>query len=482
MSIAVRTDTGVPLEAKLSLVVGNIGGVRFFSENDPGERTGTALLKSPETSADYRLRVGTDSLQFSDLFNAAAQNTGLYKHLFTTMTMTQGTGGLLCNANSTATTATGCLLQTWLHFPLHGASGLYAEFPILLNAVPLAGQVFTFGLGLGATATAEPTDGVYLRVTSAGIYLIAKFNGSEVIAQKVGDVSSGAETDITLNQITKALIVLNQREVQVWVDDEILATVPTPQGQAQMSLSGSLPAFIQQFNSGAVTGSPQLQARVGGVNVSMADLDLTRKWSQALCAMGLAYQGLNGGTMGTLAKYPNATGTATATAAVPTNTTAALGSGLGGEVLHTNTLAINTDGILLSYQNPAGGAQQTPRNLVITGAKIDSVIQVALANTAAALYQFGIAWGHTSVSLATAESASFANNTAKAPRRRILGMVGAVGALAPGAELKSIDRSFEDSPIVVAPGGFVAIFVKNIGTVGTAGVIAHAIDLAHHFE
>ena len=66
--------------------------------------------------------------------------------------------------------------------------------------------------------------------------------------------------------------------------------------------------------------------------------------------------------MGGLSKYTNNTN---ATAAVPTNTTAALGTGLGGEFWETDTLAVNTDGIIQSFQVPAGTVNTQGKRLVI---------------------------------------------------------------------------------------------------------------------
>lgn len=75
-----------------------------------------------------------------------------------------------------------------------------------------------------------------------------------------------------------------------------------------------------------------------------------------------SYQGLSGGTMGSLASYAN---NANPTAAVPTNTTAALGTGLGGQFWETDTLAVNTDGIIDSYQVPAASANYSGKRLSI---------------------------------------------------------------------------------------------------------------------
>jgi len=463
-------------EIKVALATGsvpaNVGAIRVFSENDPGSVTGDVYLKSPETSSDFRLRVGLDNLLFGDTFNATAQNTGTWKYLFTTMTATMSGGSVLFNANSTGTTTTGCMLQSWQHFPMFGASGLYWEATGQITAAPQANQNYCAGFGFGATATAEPSDGIYFRLNAGGLYGVVKFNGSETVAQLL-------TASIPANTNAKYVIAVNQREVEFWVDDVLMADVETPNAQAQMNLCGALPIFFLFYNSGTVSGAPQMQVKVGTVNVSLQDLDCTRQFSHQMAGMGLAYQGMNGGTMGSLANYANS---ANPTAAVPTNTTAALGTGLGGQFWHTNTLAVTpVDGIVCSYQNPVGAVNQTARQMVISKVRIDTAVQTTLANAGGAVYVWGLAWGHTAVSLATAESASFANNTAKAPRRIPLGVQGAIGALAQGSVLQTIDVDLDHCPIVVNPGEFVAVVVKNIGTVGTAGVLHHQILIGHHF-
>ncbi len=93
----------VVTETDVATNPGNVGAVRAFSENDPGSKTGEAYLKSQEVSQDFRSRVGMDTVLFSATFNATTQNTGVWKHSFTTMTMTQSAGFLNVNAAGTST-------------------------------------------------------------------------------------------------------------------------------------------------------------------------------------------------------------------------------------------------------------------------------------------------------------------------------------------------------------------------------------------
>ncbi len=60
----------------------------MFTENDPGTQTGTAYLKSPETSTDYRLRTGVDAVWDDESFNYVAQNFNKHKYTSNTLTVT----------------------------------------------------------------------------------------------------------------------------------------------------------------------------------------------------------------------------------------------------------------------------------------------------------------------------------------------------------------------------------------------------------
>ena len=157
----------------------------------------------------------------------------------------------------------------------------------------------------------------------------------------------------------------------------------------------------------------------------------------------MTQQGLAGGTMGSLAAYAN--NLAPGAGAAMTNTTAALGTGLGGQFTTTATLTASTDGIVCSYQNPAGSVNQRPRTLMITGVRVQSLITAAL--TGGPLYWlYSLAFGHTAVSMATAESTSFANATAKAPRRVPLGIETIVVTAPVGYARRRASRSSSTRP------------------------------------
>ena len=101
--------------------------------------------------------------------------------------------------------------------------------------------------------------------------------------------------------------------------------------------------------------------------------------------------------------------------------------------------------------------------MIVRGIKLDAVNTGAAVATSATTIQFSLAYGHTAVSLATAEAAA-----AKAPRRVALGyMTWAVGAaIGQGPQGGAITIDFGDAPIFVNPGEFIQLVGKFL--VGTA--------------
>jgi hypothetical protein len=228
-------------------------------------------------------------------------------------------------------------------------------------------------------------------------------------------------------------------------------------------MTTALPVFLQKYNSGTVGSSPNMIIKVGDVSVLLSDLNANTTWASQMASCGLGMQGQNGGTMGSpQVQWAN---TALPTAAAATNTTAALGAFLGG-IFQMNAPATSaTDVIVASYQNPLGGVNQTPRTMKLRGIKIDCVNAVAAVATTASTFAVALAWGASALSLATAETASFANNTAKARRIQPLGVISFPVGAAIGAMATPLQFDFE-APIVVNPGEFVQVIVKIL--VGTA--------------
>lgn len=424
--------------------------------------TGTPYLKSPETSSDYRLRVGLDTIVLDDTFNGLTQNTTKWFYSNATMTASLPGAGTLNFGTVQGTAAThGAFIRSFQYMPLYGASGLAVEFHLgQYTSALVANEQFLCGLGNVATAGTEPTDGVWLQFSSSGTILQQRYNGNSTPSGVLE-----ANSALGLGSLYHYCLVLGNSEVEVWKDDELLAEVPIPAGVGQPFQQGSLPAFMQKLCTGTVSNTNTM--RVSDVTISQLDISTHKDWGVARSLAGKSgFVGQNGHTQGKTSLWTNNTAP---TAVAITNTTAAF-TGLGGIAAVLPTLAANSDGVVFSYQNPAPTVNIAGRNLVIRGVRVQGAVSVILAG-GPVVYAYAVAFGHTAVSLATAETASFANNTTHAPRIAPIGIetyaaTAAVGTL--GSQGLTLQLA---NPIVVRPGEFVAIVARNLGTVTTTGAI-----------
>lgn len=439
----------------LPLTDTHAGFVKSLSENDAGARTGTPNVASPETDEDYRLRISADSLLDTETFNYTAQNTGKHGSAATTMTLAWQASGLLSNSASITTTTTGASFFTRAFYPMIGSAVLYCEFSlsVSVSAVP-TNTIYDIGMMLiGAANPYAPTDGVYLRQNSSGWSLVRNHNGSEVTSILTG-------FSPTANQVYQIILDISEREVRCWIDNELwIMPVETPAAQGQPFMSGSLQFGFRHVITGGAAGGVY-QVLLKDYTISKGGLATADKLSAIGNRMYGSYQGLSGGTMGTLASYANSADPNTSAAL---SNTAALVTGLGGQFRFNAAATAVTDGIVTSFQVPAGTANIPGRRLVVTGIKISCAnLGVAVATTATTL-AWSLAFGHTAVSLATAEAAG-----TKAARRIPLGLMtwpvgAAVGAMPQSGD---IVVSFEGGPVYVNPGEFFQTVAKFI--VGTA--------------
>jgi len=354
-------------------------------------------------------------------------------------------------------------MPAFMSFPV------YCEIDLQLSNDPQNNNLVEWGLGLVAT-TAAPTDGAFFRLSSNTFRCVISSGGVE--SQSV-DLYPYLPVYGTTNDY---LIVLSEKSVEFWINDVLIANLPRLSTTGATTASMNLPVFIRNQNTG-VTTSPQI-VRVAYVNVSQGDMNTSKPWSHVMAGAGsMAYQNQTGAAaFGSTALLSN--NLAAGAGAAMTNTAASLGSGLGGQFTTQPTLTAGTDGIVSSFQVPAGTAALPGKSLYITGVKIHGAVTAALTG-GPVLYAYTLAFGHTAVSLATAES----NTTAKAPRRIALGFetFAATSAAGTMGSQGGCYMAF-NSPVLVQPGEFVAVTAKNLGTVTSGGTITFLVSIDGYFE
>lgn len=459
----------------------HVGSMRIFGEVDAGYLTDNIILRPQEVDNDYRTRVSQDLILDEEVFNYTAQNTGKHKLDVTTMAATWTAGQFTTNSGNITTVSTGVQLSTYAFFPVTGTTTLSLDTEIAFSEQPKTNTFIEFGTGVPGTTLIAPTDGVFMRLSSAGMQGIVSYNGSETstgIFTGAGGVGTWVYTD---NKRYQFIIYQAMTEAMFWVSDGtgavLLGKIPLPVAQPRMSMGSSSQVFFKhRIVGGASSGS--LQAYIGSYNVRQGGGNISTTASTSGLRMFGSYQGLSGGTMGSLANYANNTNPV---AAVPTNTTAALGSGLGGQFWETVSLAVNTDGIICSYQVPLGTVNIPGRRLVVRGVGLTSYVQTVIVG-GPYIAQYSLAFGGTSVSLAQAEGAA-----TKAPRRvplagftQVLTAAQAVSTIVSQPGDAFID--FGDAPIYVNPGEFLQLVTKHVGTVGTSGTVAHVVTFVYGWE
>jgi len=399
---------------------GNVGAVRTFFENDPGDITGTAHLRSPEVSEDFRLRVGVDSVWDDDNFNYVVQNYTKHKYTSNTLTMTWAGGFLNTNGSNLTNTGTGCQIQTYRHFPLQGGGGLYFEMAMALSNNPVTNWTLDFGGFLPAAAsTSLPVDGIYFRINSTGVFGVVNNNGTE-------STTSVFTFTPVINKVYKYNISVSDSAVEFWIDDVLYGTKEKPTGTGSVLYAGSVPWAVRHHHTG--TTSAVINAKFANYTIGVADMDNVRSWAENKAGQGLAgIQYASGGAAGQTANNVNSTVPATATL----SNTAAGYATLGGRFLFASIAGAETDYALFAFLNPAPTVNLTGRNLVIRSITIDTVVLGAAVATTPTVLEWSIAVGSTAVSLATADGAA-----TRMPRRRTLGtqsfIVGAaIGTAAP---------------------------------------------------
>jgi hypothetical protein len=443
----------------------NVGAVKYFAENDNGSLTGSVLLRSPEVDVDYRTRVSQDIILDDEVFNYSTQNTGKHQYQSGSLIFSWAPGQLTTNAGNIVTAGTGAHLATYACFPMLGTSTLSGDFELGFSAQPQTNVVVEFGMGLLGTTSNAPLDGVFFRLTSAGLMGVASSNGIETVVGPFLNAPGGTNWTYANSQRYQFICYASTVEAQFWVNDGTgtvsLGKIPQPAAQSRMFMSSGVQAFVKHRIVGGAAGGA-LNCLVGAYNVRLGGTAATTTPSTSGSRVFGSYQGVSGGVMGGLSSYANSS---TPAAAIPSNTalTANLPNGLGGQGSVASAAAAATDGIWGSYQIPVNTVNVQGRRLVLRGVKVDAVVNGASIAGSATTIQFSLAYGHTTVSLGTAEGIS-----TKAPRRMALGyMTWPVGAgIGAQPQTGPLFMDLGDAPIFVNPGEFIQLVGKFlVGTV-----------------
>ena len=449
--------------------------VTMVCEADAGTLTGFPLQRQADISGYYRQRVSIDTLIFTDRFAgtgaaglAAYPCTNLWTTTTSGFTTVNATGAFNMNSTYYVTAGAYTLLNTYRTFQFIFGYTLQLEVQANYTALAVeANTVTEIGFGY-ASGVSTPTDGVFFRYTSAGAFnCVINYGGTEY-------TQSATLTAPAVNINHNYLIVINNFNVEFWVDNVLYANLAISSTFGAATQSNSLPILIRSYNS-ASSPSSGVNLLLFGVSVTLGDMNSGKPWQHIMAGCGnMSHQYPTGsGSIGTTAYYPN--NYAAGAGAAASNTAAQSTLGLGGQWSIQPTLTAGTDGIISSFQVPIGSSTTMGKNLYLTGASVQGVVTTALTG-GPCLMVYSIAFGSTNVNLQTVESA-----TAKAPRRIPLAIETYAATAAIGVIGQGVYRTF-NTPIFVQPGEFIQMIVKNVGTVTSAGVITYVIMFEGYWD
>ncbi len=456
------------------------GFAALVSENDPGAVTGERHLQPPETDDDFRLRVGVDSLKFFEPWALATINSGTWSLVSTTL-LTAVTGGY-CKLNSSAlTTANGVARITTLRsFPCYSTYPIYVtwQMQIIASAIGVPNTQWEVGLYIlpAASVTTPPQDGVFLRMSSAGILtLVASFGGVESSSAPISTAGLAVNTNYEM------LITAMPTSLEFWIGNVLYAEVASLPSFPDFSQSLALPFTTRIYNAATPPASATTLA-IGPVEVSYGGMNNAAPFPDrvAMSEQG-GYQTQSGTAAGSIGQTAQWGNSAAPGAAVLANATASYTT-FGGLFVVNAPAGAETDYCLFGFQVPADTAGGMNRNLLIRGVRIRTVNIGAAVATTATVMQWGIAVGSSAVSLATAEVTTTAS-AVKGPRRKAIGMQSFIVGAAIGTESQFIDAYFGDSPLFAEPGSFVQVILRvPVGTATASQVLRGLVDIDAQYE
>lgn len=460
----------LPTDTELS------GYNRPLSELDAGYVTGTPRLLSAEVSEDYRLRSELDTLWDDHKFNEAAQATKKHKYFTSTLVSAWGSGFLTTNSTSLTTTGSGTMVQTYRQFPIYSAAQTYCYFKLAFTGTWAVTNT-TVDVGLFSSSQASPytpSDGVYFRANSAGVLLVANYNGTEQASPPFKVEAGGADFVPALGESYDCILTVSDVGCIAWMDLKdgngpvVMARLSTPSVGVPI-MAGSVPFTIRHVVVGGAA-SAVMQARLAKYTVTSGGFATNRLWPAAMAGSGLSgVQTLTGGT----ANYVNSTAPVSASL----SNTAAGYTTLGGQFQFAAVAGAETDYALFAYQVPAATTAVTGRNLIIRGIWVDTINTGAAVATTSTLLQWSVGVGSTAASLATTDAAS-----TKARAVAALGFQTFPIGAAIGTQATRIYVNL-DAPLVAEPGTYVHVILKMpIGTATASQVVRGVVGINSYFE
>ncbi len=443
------------------------------------------IIINPESSQDYRLRIGNDQILFNHSFEGTNIARDRIQQNDTTATAAQTNGILTINSGLSITSAQGCNIRTYRTFPLFGSFMTSGVFWMREGNHLATNAVSEWGFGYCSGVTTQLTDGVYFRRTGGGqLRAVMTYNSTDIIVVGIDEGIIPAKNNLgttSPSEMTKYKIIWHNDQVIFRINGYVVAVMDATSIAGSPASAMNLPLFARVFNP--VTAGAARSIGIGFLQVSQNDMDTTNPIS--LCGSGGGAYQIQPGTV----SGPNVTrGTgalgwptsATArTSGAWTATTAPALNSLGGlwTSPQVGALSSDVDYPVFSYQNPAGTSTLPGKTLYITGIRVGDTSTSTLASTNGVVLSFAAGIGSTASATTATEAA-----TVVAARIVPLGAAAFRADAVAGSYVDGFELSFKAAPLVCYPGHFVEFIVRPFGTLtGNTLVLRGSILFSGYF-
>jgi hypothetical protein len=379
------------------------------------------------------------------------------------MTTNQASGYFVLNSGNATASGNVAIFQSRRAFPLYGTYPTYADLWLREAGESATNAISEWGLGYVAT-TAAPTDGVFFRRNAAGVLkAVVNYAGTET-EETIDTTNVPARSGVGTFDATECnhfLIAVHNDITNFWINDVLVAAIGCPDAQPSPTSSSSVPLFARVYNSGVASQARRVE--FGFLNVSLGDQHNNKPWSHAMCGLGqAAYQTQFGTATAQTANWANSAAPASGALS---NTTPSY-STLGGQFQFAASATNETDWALFGYLNPAGTNALPGKTLYVTAIRICGLVVTGAAAVNATTFFWAAGVGCSAASLNTSDGA-----TTVSPKRVPLGVQSFLAAAPIATVAPGFDVQFTDAPLVVQPGTYLHIIVKQLNGAATASLV-----------
>lgn len=383
-----------------------------------------------DTTENGALRTSLANVVLSDQVDGSVVDTRMWSQSVSGMAIAVVNGFVTLNSGAVTTPNSYATNVSNKYIPFYGILPVRMSLNAKTLNIPEANATVEVGMGV-VSGTSVPTDGAFFRWGPAGqLFCVINNSGAES--------SSGALTSPPSGAIAHLFeIEVVENHVQFFIDDELVADIAVPSGQAYPFNAGHQQAFQRVYTSGtAPSVAPQFA--YGQLIVVQQDINAVREFGDTISSFGRGWYQSGITPFGQTANHTNNT----ALAAITLSNTVAGYTTLGGKFLINAAVGGTTDGIVFAFQN------NTTSQLPIPGVSISTAITGAAIATAT-LLEWSLGIDSTAASLATVDGVG-----TWGPRRIPLGVQGFLALAGIGTVANDLTRRFDKGMPWINPGRY----------------------------